>query len=95
MTEEGVSKLLRKLNPHKASGPDFIPARILKDMADEISPLLTIIFQRSFDLTVEKYQMIGGQLTSHRFSRKVTNLKPVITVPCHSPACAVRFKSTL
>ena len=49
MTEEGVRKLLRKLNPHKASGPDLIPARILKDMADEISPLLTIIFQRSFD----------------------------------------------
>ena len=49
MTEEGVRKLLRKLNPHKASCPDLIPARILKDMADEISPLLTLIFQRSFD----------------------------------------------
>ena len=49
VTEEGVRKLLQKLNPHKASGPDLIPARILKDMADEISPLLTIIFQRSFD----------------------------------------------
>ena len=41
--------LLRKLNPHKDSVPDLIPARILKVMAVEISPLLTIIFQRSFD----------------------------------------------
>ena len=49
LTEEGVRKLLLKLNPHKASAPDLNPARILKDMADEISPLLTIIFQRSFD----------------------------------------------
>ena len=39
LTEEGVRKLLLKLNPHKASAPDLIPARILKDMADEISPL--------------------------------------------------------
>ena len=92
MTEEGVRKLLRKLNPNKASGPDLIPARILKDMADEISPL-----QSSYKdlLTVEKYLMIGDQLTSPRFSREVTDLKPVITVPCHSPACAVRLKSTL
>ena len=36
-------------------------------------------------LTVEKYLMIGGQLTSPRFSKKVTDLKPVIIVPCHSP----------
>ena len=49
VTEEGVKKLLQKLNPHIASGPDLIPARILKDMTDEISLLLTIIFKRSFD----------------------------------------------
>ena len=35
VTEEGVRKLLQKLNPFKASGSDLIPARILKDMADE------------------------------------------------------------
>ena len=46
MTEKGVRQLLQELNPHKASGPDLIPARILKDMADDISPLLTAIFQR-------------------------------------------------
>ena len=44
---EGVTKLLRKVNPNKASGPDSIPARILKELADEIAPLLTTIFNKS------------------------------------------------
>jgi hypothetical protein len=44
---EGVQKLLRKLNPQKACGPDQIPARILRDLADVIAPPLTLIFQKS------------------------------------------------
>jgi hypothetical protein len=31
---EGVQKLLQKLTPQKACGPDQIPARILRDLAD-------------------------------------------------------------
>ena len=34
----GVQKLLQKLNPEKACGPDQIPARILRDLADVIAP---------------------------------------------------------
>jgi hypothetical protein len=34
----GVQKLLQKLNPQKACGPDQIPARILRDLADVIAP---------------------------------------------------------
>ena len=49
VTEEGVAKLLRRINPNKACGPDMIPARILKEFADEISPSLTAIFQKSLD----------------------------------------------
>ena len=49
VTNEGVVKLLLKLNPNKASGPDLLPARVLKEMATEIGPFLTIIFQKSFD----------------------------------------------
>ena len=29
VTKEGVEKLLKKINPNKACGPDMIPARIL------------------------------------------------------------------
>ena len=43
-------KLLLKLNPYKASGPDLLPARVLKEMATEIGLFLTIIFQKSFDI---------------------------------------------
>ena len=46
VNKEGVTKL--QLNPSKASGPDLIPARIPKELAVEIAPLLTTIFQDSF-----------------------------------------------
>ena len=49
VTCEGVRKLLQKLNPGKACGPDLLPARVLKELASEISPLLTTIFQKSLD----------------------------------------------
>ena len=41
VSKEGVVKLLKKINPSKACGPDMIPARILRDMADEIAQVLT------------------------------------------------------
>ena len=47
VTEEGVAKLLRRINPNKACEPDMIPATILKELADEISPSLTAIFSKS------------------------------------------------
>jgi len=43
----GVAKLLRGLKPHKATGPDQVPARILKEIADEIAPAITLLFQAS------------------------------------------------
>jgi hypothetical protein len=38
---KGVFKLLKDLNPHKATGPDCIPSCILKIVADELAPILT------------------------------------------------------
>jgi hypothetical protein len=43
---EGVQKLLQKLNPQKACGPDQIPARILRDLADVIAPPSCTLQQR-------------------------------------------------
>ena len=43
----GVLKLLNKLNPNKASGPDNINARILKECSGELADILTIIFDLS------------------------------------------------
>ena len=47
--ETGVRKLLDAIKPHKATGPDVIPARLLKDYAAEIAPLLMLIYQASLD----------------------------------------------
>lgn len=45
----GIEKLLCNLNPAKASGPDLVPARILKLASQEIVPILCTIFQQSFN----------------------------------------------
>ena len=47
VTVEGVASLLSNLDPCKVSGPDGIPARFLKDMANDLAPLLTLIYQAS------------------------------------------------
>ena len=47
ITENGVRKLLQKLDGHKATGPDEIPARLLKETASETSAMFTTLFQAS------------------------------------------------
>ena len=43
----GVQKLLSNINPSKASGPDEIAGRLLKELASELSPFLTHLFNKS------------------------------------------------
>ena len=47
ITSSGVKKLLQSQNPHKACGPDGISPRILKELAEEIAPILTNIYKSS------------------------------------------------
>ncbi|XP_060581061.1 uncharacterized protein LOC132737744 [Ruditapes philippinarum] len=47
ISEDGVKKLLKDLNPNKASGPDQISPRLLKELHREVTPILTHIFQIS------------------------------------------------
>ena len=42
-----VAKLLDGLNVHKASGPDGLNARVLKECSNEISPILALIYNES------------------------------------------------
>ena len=46
VTEQGVKKLLQKSNRQKATGPDMIPARILRECSEELAPILTIVFNK-------------------------------------------------
>ena len=49
VTCNGIFKLLKNLKSSKSTGPDSIPAFILKEAAQELAPILTLIFQRSLD----------------------------------------------
>ena len=45
----GIAKLLKDLNPHKAAGPDQIKPLVLQRLRDTIASVLQVIFQRSLD----------------------------------------------
>ena len=45
----GVTKLLKKLNPSKALGPDELHPRVLKELASELGPVFAHLFQQSID----------------------------------------------
>jgi len=47
VTVDGVESLLSNLDQSKAGGPDGTPARFLKEMAMDLAPSLTLIFQAS------------------------------------------------
>ena len=50
---EGVDKLLLQgLSPNKASGPDEISPKIVKELHHEIAPILTLIFNLSLETGV-------------------------------------------
>ena len=50
VSNEGVAKLLKGLNPSKALGPDELHPRVLKELATELGPVFAHLFQKSLDL---------------------------------------------
>ena len=55
ITENGVRKLLLSLDPHKAPGPDGLTPKLLKTVAEEITPSVTLLYKASY---------LSGQLPS-------------------------------
>ena len=49
VTKEGVTKLLKGLNPSKALGPDELHPRLLKELTTELGPIFAHLFQQSID----------------------------------------------
>jgi hypothetical protein len=45
----GALKFLQNLNPHKATGPDEISSRLLKETAHQLAPALTLMSQASLN----------------------------------------------
>jgi hypothetical protein len=46
-TAANVSKIFKRVNPRKASGPDGIPSRVLRACADQLAGVFTDIFNQS------------------------------------------------
>ena len=46
ISTNGIVKLLKDLNPHKAAGSDQIKPLVLQKLRDVIAPILQVIFQR-------------------------------------------------
>ncbi|KAK3518337.1 hypothetical protein QTP86_003647 [Hemibagrus guttatus] len=52
LTTADVRKTLRRVNPRKASGPDNIPGRVLRECAEQLADVLTDIFNISLSSAI-------------------------------------------
>ncbi len=80
ITSNGVTKLLSNLNPLKASGPDSIPARLLKEIAHQLAPALTLLFPNSIDQGTLSHDWKHAFITpifKKRERSKVSNYRPI------------------
>ena len=50
ISNEGVIKMMKGLNPSKALGPDELHPRVLKELAVELGPVFAHLFQQSLDM---------------------------------------------
>lgn len=88
VTQKGVTKLPKNLKPYKVTGPNSIPAYILKSAAKEVSPILTRLF---INLTRQmQFPMTGEKLLYCHFSRRGTSTCHQTTDQCHSPPMPAR-----
>ena len=46
---EGILKLLQHINPSTSSGPDELAGKLLKELANELAPFLTYLFNKSLE----------------------------------------------
>ena len=50
VSNEGVTKFLKGLNPSKALGPDKLHPRVLKELAIELGPVFAHLFRKSHNM---------------------------------------------
>ena len=75
-----MAELLRNLDVNKALGPDGIPARVLKEYANELAPSLCYLFNKSLSLGVVPSQWkLAHVVPIHKKGSKehASNYRPV------------------
>ena len=84
---DGVVKQVKNLNQNRATGPSELLARVLKETAAEIAPIITHIFQQSYNTYTLPDDWLQGLVTPiHNKSLKSdpANYIP-ITLTCMYP----------
>ena len=83
---ETLTKNLKSLNISKASGPDGINARILRETADQLAPALKIVFEKSLGEGVLPHQWKEAHVVAlfkKGAKRDANNYRPVsLTAIC-------------
>ena len=89
-TKEVVEETLLSRNPNKAAGPDGIEIRLLKECAEELTPILTELFENSLDKgEVPKSWKEANIVPIHKSGSKaiMSNFRPVALTPVISKVC--------
>ena len=76
----GIIKLLGNLKPGKAAGPDKIRPLILKELKEEISPIIQVIFERSIEtgkLPIEWCQAYVTPVFKKGDKTQAVNYRPI------------------
>ncbi len=86
VTDKGVLKMLQDLNPHKASGPDRISPKVLKELALPLSKPLAKMFQHSVDTGIVPKQWkkaVVSPIFKKGDRNQASNYRPVsLTAVC-------------
>ena len=83
ITDKGVEGLFKGLNPNKASGPDEISPRLLKELHAEIAPILTKIYRSSLSTGIVPNDWKTALVAP--VYKKAPNANPVIIGLFHRP----------
>jgi hypothetical protein len=67
ITEEGVTKLLKNLNPHKAPGPDNITPRVLIELGTHISG-----FRKGLSCDTQLVEFVDDVIRNFDSGKKLT-----------------------
>ena len=74
ISTQGIESLLKKLNSHKASGPDQLTPIVLQTLHKELAPSSKLSFKNQ--LIRPNYLIFGKKLMCPQYSKRVTGLIP-------------------